>query len=175
MRATPPIPGVSTFPELNVRTYVTLGGKPGIYFLSLDADSRLAVAGARRSHRLPYFRARMSARRIGTQVRYASDRLSTDGPAASFQATYGPDGEACVARPGSLEHWLTERYCLYTLDERRSVLRADIHHPPWKLHPAEADIRVNTMTAGLGIDLAGTPLLHLSTRQDTLLWSLQPA
>jgi uncharacterized protein len=169
----PPLPGVSSFPELNVRTYVTLGGKPGIYFLSLDADSRLAVAGARRTHRLPYFRARMSAGRVGPAISYASDRLSSDGPAASFEATYRPRGEAFIAKPRTLEHWLSERYCLYTLDERRTVLRADIHHPPWRLSEAEADVRLNTMTAGLGIELAGAPFLHFSRRQDTLLWGLR--
>jgi uncharacterized protein YqjF (DUF2071 family) len=172
---TPPVPVVSSFPELNVRTYVTIDGKPGIYFLSLDADSRLAVAGARRSHRLPYFQARMSARRVGSQIHYASDRVSADGPAATLRARYGQHGSEFVAPPGSLERWLTERYCLYTLNERRSVLRADIHHRPWKLRVAEATIGRNTMTAGLGIELAGIPLLHLSERQDTLLWGLQPA
>jgi uncharacterized protein YqjF (DUF2071 family) len=172
---TPPAPVVSSFPELNVRTYVTLDGKPGIYFLSLDADSRLAVAGARRSHRLPYFRARMSARRAGEEVQYASERVSPDGPAASFQATYRGRGDASTARPGSLAHWLSERYCLYTLDERHTVLRADIHHRAWRLREAAADIRLNTMTEGLGIELEGLPILHLSARQDTVLWSLQPA
>jgi uncharacterized protein len=171
---TPPVPIVSSFPELNVRTYVSLDGKPGIYFLSLDADTRLAVTGARRSHRLPYFRARMSARRVGQEINYSSERVSNDGPAARFGATYRASGESHVARPGSLEHWLSERYCLYTLDDRRKVLRADIHHRPWKLHSAAADIRLNTMTEGLGIELTGAPLLHLSTRQDSLMWPLRP-
>jgi uncharacterized protein YqjF (DUF2071 family) len=166
---------VSAFPELNVRTYVDLDGKPGIYFLSLDAASRLAVAGARRTHRLPYFRARMSARRSGSRVRYVSERLSGDGPPAGFHATYGSEGDGFQAQAGTLEHWLSERYCLYTLDERRTVLRADIHHPPWKLHAAGADVELNTMAAPFAIHLAGSPLLHLSRRQDALLWGLQPA
>jgi uncharacterized protein YqjF (DUF2071 family) len=150
-------------------------GKPGIYFLSLDADSRLAVAGARRSHRLPYFRARMSARRAGEEVHYTSERVSHDGPAARFQATYAGQGDSFTARPGSLAQWLTERYCLYALDERHAVLRADIHHRPWRLRDAAADIRLNTMTEGFGIELDGAPVLHLSARQDTLLWGLRPA
>jgi uncharacterized protein YqjF (DUF2071 family) len=175
LRGMPPLPVVSSFPELNVRTYVTVGGKPGIYFLSLDADSHLAVAGARRSHRLPYFRARMSVQREGATVRYESERVSGDGPAASFEATYRSRGEAFSAAPGSLDHWLTERYCAYTLDEERRVLRADIHHRPWQLRGAEAQIRQNTMTRPFGIALSGAPLLHMSLRQDSLLWGLCPA
>ena len=175
LRGTLPVPVVSSFPELNVRTYVVVDGKPGIYFFSLDAGSRLAVAGARRSHRVPYFRARMSARRTGRRVDYGSERLSADGPQATFEAAYRARGDACVAQRGSLEYWLTERYCLYTLDEFRSVLRGDIHHRPWQLRTAEAAIRRNTMTAGIGIELGGTPLLHASARQDTLLWALRPA
>jgi uncharacterized protein YqjF (DUF2071 family) len=174
MLGTPPVPILSSFPELNVRTYVMVGGKPGIYFFSLDADSRPAVSGARRSHRLPYFRADMSVRRAAGHVQYESERTSADGPPACFEATYRQRGNTFVAQSGSLEHWLTERYCAYTVDEQGKVLRADIHHRPWKLSAAEADLRVNTMTASLGIELDGAPLLHMSSRQDTLLWALQP-
>jgi uncharacterized protein len=175
MRGMPPVPVVSSFPELNVRTYVTVGGKPGIYFLSLDAASRLAVAGARRSHRLPYFRARMKVLREGAEVRYESERVSADAPAACFEATYRSRGAEFTAGPGSLDHWLTERYRAYTLDEHRRALRADIHHRPWQLRDADAEIRRNSMTQGFGIPLSGSPLLHLSGRQDTLLWGLRPS
>jgi uncharacterized protein len=129
LRLTPPIPFLSRFPELNVRTYVTVGGKPGIYFLSLDAARWLAVIGARRTFRLPYFHARMPLRRRGGAVSYASRRTSSDGEPAGLQAHYRPYGEVFVAEPGSLEYFLTERYCLYTLDDRLLVHRAEIHHP----------------------------------------------
>jgi uncharacterized protein YqjF (DUF2071 family) len=168
----PPLPLVSRFPELNVRTYVTLDAKPGIYFLSLDAGSRLAVAAARRAYRLPYFRARMSVR-AGESVAYESRRISRDGPPASFLGEYGPvEREELADAP--LARWLAERYCLYTLDEERRPLRADIHHPPWPLEPAWADISHNSMARPYGLDLPGRPLLHFSRRQDTLIWALQP-
>jgi hypothetical protein len=81
-----------------------------------------------------------------------------------------------VVRPtaGSVEHWLTERYCLYTADDHGRVLRADIHHPPWPVQPAWADIAENTMAAPYGFGLGGDPLLHFARRQDVLIWSLQP-
>jgi uncharacterized protein YqjF (DUF2071 family) len=104
-----------------------------------------------------------------------SERVSIDGPDAAFRGRYGPVGAAKRALPGSLEHWLTERYCLYTLDESGRLLRGQIHHPPWPLQPADAAIEENTMAAGLGIALEGPPLLHYARRQDVVFWSLEPA
>jgi uncharacterized protein YqjF (DUF2071 family) len=178
LRPTLPLPVLSSFPEINVRTYVTVAGKPGIYFFSLDADSALAVAAARRLYRLPYFRARMTIERSEHAVLYRSERsLAESAPPASFRATYRPlrtpDGDD--APNDSLARWLTERYCLYTLDERRQVLRGEIHHPPWPLQRAEAEIEQNTMAEPLGLDLTAQPLLHYSGRQDVVFWSLERA
>ena len=167
LRASPPF---STFLELNARTYVTLEDKPGIWFFSLDASSRLAVAAARRWYRLPYFHARMSAERTDGGVRYASERRAAGERPAGFRATYEPLGEPFQAMPGSLEHFLAERYCLYTAEGDR-VLRADIHHPPWPLRTAGAAIEANTM-APPGIPTDGEPVLHYAERQDVLIWPL---
>src|SRR3954451_20096131 len=106
-RWTYPLPLLSAFPELNVRTYVTVGGKPGIYFFSLDAGSALAVAAARRFYALPYFWAEMSARSDGATVHYRSRRRGERS--RRFAAQYGPDGPEHRAEPGTLEHFLTER------------------------------------------------------------------
>jgi uncharacterized protein YqjF (DUF2071 family) len=175
LRGTAPVPSLSTFAELNVRTYVTVGGKPGIYFLSLDAASWAAVQAARRSYRLPYFRSRIATSASGDVFRFEATRVSGDGEPAAFAASYGPAGERLPQRDGSLERWLTERYCLYTLDERRQVLRGEIHHPPWPLRQAWAEIDANTMTAPYGIELPGEPLLHFSARQDVALWPIRLA
>jgi uncharacterized protein YqjF (DUF2071 family) len=172
LRGTAPLPWLSWFPELNVRTYVEVDGKPGIYFFSLDAGRRAAVAGARRSYRLPYFHARMSVERAGPEVRYASERIDPSGPPARFRARYGPAG---AVTDDPLGRWLAERYCLYLVDDGGRVLRGDIHHPPWPLQPAWAEIDRNTMAQPLGIDLLGEPLLHYSARQDTLIWPLAPS
>jgi uncharacterized protein YqjF (DUF2071 family) len=175
LRGTLPAPVLSTFPELNVRTYVSLEGKPGIYFLSLDADSCAAVQAARRSYRLPYFRSRIEVDQGGEGIAYDLMRTSDDGPPAYFKARYGPKGEELPIRDGSLERWLTERYCLYTLDDEQRIQRGDIHHPPWPLHEARAEIETNTMAMPFGIELEGEPLLHFSPRQDVVIWPLQPA
>lgn len=176
LRALPHVPGLTSFPETNVRTYATVEGKPGIYFLSLDAASRLAVRGARRVYRLPYFRATMSARRSGDWVDYETVRVAGDGPPAELRGRYRPSGERFNAVEGSIEYFLTERYCLYTLDEGRRLHRADIHHPPWPLQRAEASFAVNTMAAGFGLPLDAQPgpLLHYAERQDVLIWTIQP-
>lgn len=175
-RGLPPVPAISRFAELNVRTYVTAGGKPGIFFLSLDAASRLAVQAARRSYRLPYFRAQMHIRREGEAIRYRSRRAASAGEPAGFEAAYRPAGPVRPAAPRSLEYFLAERYCLYTTDEHGELLRAEIQHPPWPLQPARATLLANTMTQPWGIQLpAIDPVLHFARLQQVLIWPLRPA
>jgi uncharacterized protein len=166
LRGTVPLPGLSQFPELNVRTYVTDGEKPGIWFFSLDAASATAVAAARRFYKLPYYRARMDARRDGGAVRYTSIR--SDSSQRTLRATYRPLGAEREPRPRTLEHFLTERYCHYADDGGR-LLRADIHHPPWRLRDAQVVIDENSMPPG-GIAVDGEPLAHFAARQDVVIW-----
>ncbi len=167
VRGLPPLPRVSSFLELNCRTYVThRGERPGIWFFSLDASSRLAVEGARRSYRLPYFHARMEG-----LPRYRSSRRNAERPHV-FDATYAPVGRTFNAEPGSLEHFLTERYCLYATGADGALHRADIHHPPWPLQAAEAVVELNTMPPD-GVEAAGEPLLHYAARLDVLVWPLE--
>jgi uncharacterized protein len=174
LRGMPHLPGITAFLELNVRTYTTIDGKPGIWFMSLDATSALAVLGARRTYRLPYFRARMECSERAGWIEYGSRRASSDGERAELAGRYRPTGPAAPAPPGSLAHWLTERYCLYTLDEHGDVMRADIHHPPWPLRPAEASFELNTMARPYGLELDAPPaLLHFARRQDVVIWPLR--
>jgi len=174
LRGMPHLPGITAFPELNVRTYTTIDGKPGIWFMSLDAASALAVLGARRTFRLPYFRARMECSERAGWIEYGSRRVSSDGEPAELAGRYRPTGSAAPAAPGSLAHWLTERYCLYTRDEHGDVLRADIHHPPWLLRRAEASFELNTMAGPYGLELDAPPaLLHFARRQDVVIWPLR--
>jgi uncharacterized protein YqjF (DUF2071 family) len=161
---------VSAFPELNVRTYVTHREKPGVYFFSLDASSPLAVAGARTVFGLPYFVADMQVRRDGAGFEYRSRRRWSERP-AEFDARYAPIAAPSSPAPGSFEHFLTERYCLYTVARRRRVKRLEIHHPPWPLQRAAAAIRTNSMADAAGIPLpAVAPVLHFSRRQDVVGW-----
>jgi uncharacterized protein len=172
-RGVPPIPGISAFPELNVRTYVTLGGKAGAYFFSLDAGNRLAVALARATYHLPYMRAQMRCARTGDIVTYASHRIHPGEPPAAFEATYRPTGPVFTTAPDSLDAWLTERYCLYAVTPAGHVYRGEIHHGPWPLQPAEAEIRVNTMASAAGIALPDIPpRLAYAHRQEVLIWPI---
>lgn len=161
------------FFELNVRTYVSAGGKPGVYFFSLDASNRLAVRMARRWFYLPYFDADISVREAGGWVECASRRQHRHDPEARFQLRYRPTGPPFVPDPGSLADWLTARYCLYTTDSTGAAYRCDISHPPWLLQAGEAEIATNTMTAPLGLDLPTSPLLHFARRLSRVLtWGL---
>jgi len=179
LRCTPALPWLSAFPELNVRTYVRdharTEAKPGVYFFSLDAGNPVAVTLARRFFKLPYFRAHMRLLHEDKTLHYRSYRTHGGVPFAEFVGRYAPVGPVYHATPGTLEHWLTERYCLYTVDRRGRVYRAEIHHLPWPLQPATAEIAVNTMAAAAGIDLPDTPpLLHFARRLEMVAWPLDP-
>lgn len=172
LRGLPSAPWLSTFPELNVRTYVTAGGKPGVYFFSLDAGNPVAVTLARRWYHLPYFHARMTVRRHGEVFHYSSHRTHRHAPPARFIGRYRPAGEVFSAEPGSLVDWLTARYCLYAVDSRQCVQWADIHHAPWPLQRGELEIEANTMVEALGLALPDTPpLLHFARRLDVVAWA----
>jgi uncharacterized protein YqjF (DUF2071 family) len=173
LRGVPPVPGISAFPELNVRTYVTLDDKPGVYFFSLDAANRLAVALARAIYHLPYMSADMRCERSGDTITYTSRRTQRGEPPAAFEATYRPIAPAYTTAPGTLDAWLTERYCLYAVTPAERVYRGEIHHGAWPLRPAEAEIRVNTMASAAGIALPdAAPLLQYSHRQEVLIWPI---
>lgn len=171
-RLAPAVGALSRFPELNLRTYATLNGYPGVWFFSLDAASRPAVRAARLAFHLPYFDAVMRCVPLGEGVDYASRRVHAGAAPASFRGSYGPAGPAYASAPGSLEHWLTERYCLYAADRRGRIWRGDVHHKPWPLQPAWAELAENRMADRLRIDLHGAPaLLHFSRRIDVIAWA----
>jgi uncharacterized protein len=171
-RFLPSVPPLSNFPELNVRTYVTVGGKPGIWFFSLDAGNPVAVRLARATFHLPYLDAEMSCAVVGDEVHYRSVRTQVGASGAEFAARYRPVGEPSETRPDTLENFLTERYCLYAADAAGNVYRGDIHHHPWPLQPAEVEVEKLTMTEQIGVALPETgPVLHFSERLDVLAWS----
>jgi uncharacterized protein len=170
MRMSPPVPTANAFEELNVRTYVTLDGRPGIWFFSLDCASSLAVVGARMGIYLPYFRASMSMTQMGDAFTYRSERWPIAGQPAAFAGSYQPTGAKYFSEPAALDHFLTERYSLYSSDGKR-IWRGDIYHPRWELQPAAAQIDVNSMIAAAGVrQLGHEPLLHFSEFQDVRVW-----
>jgi uncharacterized protein YqjF (DUF2071 family) len=172
LRGLPDLPRFSAFPELNVRTYVRVGERRGVHFLSLEAHNALAVTLARRWYGLPYQRARMSWQRVEDRaITFRSSRIERSAPPAEYDATYRWSGEPFFAAPGTFEHWLTERYALYVTDRGGRIWAGDVHHHPWPLHAAEVEIRENTMAAGHGIPLPETPPHVLySPRVDVVVW-----
>ena len=173
-RGLPALPWVSAFPELNVRTYVRVKERPGVYFFSLDASNPVAVGVARTLVHLPYFTATMSVEQKEGWIEYRSERTSSKGAPAEFVARYRPVGLVSPPVEGSLEYFLTERYGLFTVDSAFHAYGLDIHHPRWPLQTAEAEIRVNTMADAAGIRLPSmAPLLHFSKRQDMVGWPLE--
>lgn len=177
-RLLPALPWLSHFLELNVRTYVRSRSAehpmPGVLFFSLDAANPVAVAVARRFFRLPYFNAHMRMLDDSRTIHYVNKRTDHGAPPASFVGRYWPVGPVVQATPGALEHWLTERYCFYTTDAVGLAYIGEIHHLPWPLQAAEAEIEENTMAAAAGLALpTHAPLLHFARRLDILAWPLR--
>lgn len=173
LRGLPPLPGLSAFPEINLRTYVVHAGRPGVFFLSLDAAHVVAVWAARRFFHLPYYLASIRSAPDGDGVGYSARRIHRGFPALEFRARYRPRGPAALAPAGSLEHWLTERYSLYTAGPGGGLETGEILHEPWPLQPAEAEIERNDLATPFGVTLAGQPpLLHFARRLPVRLWGL---
>lgn len=170
LRPFPDIPWISAFAELNVRLYVEYNGKPGIWFLSLDATNPLAVWAARRYFYLPYYNADIKLENQSEQFHYALHRKEKSMP-VDFDAVYEPDSEIYHVEPGSLEHWLTERYCLYAQSSNGDLYRCEVHHLPWPLQKAKAKIHTNELADPFDIPLPDTtPLLHFASRLNVIVW-----
>jgi uncharacterized protein YqjF (DUF2071 family) len=174
-RFLPAVPRLSFFPELNVRTYVTLNDRPGVYFFSLDASNPIAVELARKFFHLPYQNATMECVEQDGWVEYGSTRTDTRGAPAYFRARYRPTDAPFIASIASLEYFLTARYCLYTTDSRGRVLRAEIHHAPWELQRAECETETNTMTQQINIELGNAkPHLLFAKQMHMVTWLPHP-
>jgi hypothetical protein len=171
LRAAPPVPTAHAFPEINVRTYVRAGGRLGVWFFSLDATSRLAVRGARYLFNLPYFDADIDVRQEGTTLHYESRRQHRNAPPARFEARYGASGAVYEPAPGSLDHFLVERYCLFMRHPRRGLGLIDVDHQPWRLQKGHAEIAVNTMLEAARLPSPpGDPLVHVAQAVDVHAW-----
>lgn len=172
LRPLPDLPGISAFPELNLRLYVELEGKPGVWFLSLDAANPLAVWAARQFFYLPYFWAEMSLEDTGDWIHYRSHRREHDAP---FRGRYRPTGPVYESKPGTLENWLTERYCLYAQAPDGRIFRADVHHQPWPLQPAELELEESGVAEAFGLKTEGAPaLLHFARKLEVVVWNPRP-
>jgi len=161
-------PVLAPIPELNLRTYVRVGGVPAIWFLSLDAASPVFAAIGRALYGLRYRVATMSADEAAGWTRFRSV-----GPGGSFSADYAPTGSVAQPAPGSLEHFLVERYRLFA-ERRGRLVTAEVAHEPWPLQQAAAEIELQGM-APPGVDLGGEPLLHFSRAVTAVISVPSPA
>ena len=181
VRGLPAVPGARSFPELNLRTYVRdpRTGTPGVYFFSLDGANLVAVLTARTFYNLPYYWAQMRIEEHANQgFTFYSRRRFAPEPVI-FKARYrglGPTRKLAENRAGPLEYFLTERYCLFTHNRSGALVRAKVHHVPWPLEEAQAEIERNDLPASIGIKLEEQdPVLHYSRRLAVYMWPLELA
>ncbi|MGD9555871.1 MAG: YqjF family protein [Mangrovibacterium sp.] len=176
LRSIPSLPTATDFLELNMRTYVKLNGKSGIWFFSLDCSSLLAVVGARLGACLPYYFSDMTVENRGGIFHYFSRRNGGHDEPVCFELIYRPASGPFESINGSLEEWLTERYCLFQETKKGRMLEIDIHHLKWPLQLAQAEVVMNMLGEPFGFELEGQqPLAHFSKRQKVLFWPPQPA
>lgn len=167
----PAVPGLSAMHELNVRTYVHHDGVPGVWFFSLDCNSSAAVFGARTVFHLPYYNAEIELNQEHSRIDYSLQRSGE--PAAEFRASWTIGASLPVSSPGSLEFFLTERYCLYSHHQGK-LYRGRIHHQPWPLQKATISSYTSTMIESLGLATpAGDPLLHYAEELTVDIWALK--
>ena len=172
-RGLPPISVVFSFPEVNLRTYVQHKGKPGVFFLSLDVGNWASLAISKRWYHLPYCKAKISYRKetpftvkvCVTEI--VKLPLHSKGVLQTDLRSYFPE-------EGTIDHWLTERYCLYSVDRKGNIYCGDIHHKPWSLQKAQAVLSNNTLPAPFGINISvDEPILHFSKGLDALFWNIK--
>jgi uncharacterized protein len=170
----PPVPGLSSAHELNVRTYVYLNNEPGVWFFSLDCNSTAAVLAARALYHLPYYKAEIELAEENANEDRSVDYslVRTDDPPAEFHSSWTVREKLPTSPPGSLEFFLTERYCLYSESESQ-LYRARIHHDPWPLQTAELNSLNSTMIESHGLPTPqGDPLLHYCEALSVDIWPL---
>lgn len=167
----PPVPGLHSMHELNVRTYVHHNGVPGVWFFSLDTNSTAAVLAARAIYHLPYYYANIDLKERGSKITYTLSR--DDDPPAAFKAEWRIGDPLPQSQPGSKEFFLTERYILYTEDDDQ-LYRARIHHEPWPLQEAELEKWGSSMLEASNlIQPKSEPIVHYAEAIDVEIWYLE--
>ncbi|HEX8617798.1 MAG TPA: DUF2071 domain-containing protein [Thermoanaerobaculia bacterium] len=176
----PPLPWISNFHEINVRTYVHVGGRdPGVWFFSLDASSTIAVAAARAAYKLAYFDATIDLKVTGDtlpEIEFNAQRTDARGQLpANAHLRYAPvEGPVFNARPGTVDHFVLERYILYTTDEQRQLHRARIHHQAYPAQRAEVPHIDETLIWAAGIKRPEQPVLkHYAREVNVKVYALE--
>ncbi|PWA07930.1 DUF2071 domain-containing protein [Pueribacillus theae] len=173
IRSLPKIPYLHSFIELNVRTYVTYKGKPGVYFFSLDANKRPIVFAAKIGALLPYRFADIAFHQENSGFCFKTKRKHSDRLKDNFESYYRSTSDPFFPSPHSLDYWLLERYCFWTT-KGKWVFRGDIHHDKWKVTTAKAKIVENTMASFLPRSSFQTkPLLHYTSNKKVFAWPIK--
>lgn len=169
LRKMPPVPYLRTYLELNVRTYVSYKGVPGVYFFTLDADKSLAVLGGKVGALLPYREAKIKMTKKRGFVHFESDACGPDWMKGKLKLHYQPVSRAYSPSADSLEYWLFERYCFFTIG-KKNIYRGDIHHTRWKIE--QANVLMEEVPSYLNDIATHPPVCHYSHKKQAFMWML---
>ena len=167
VRLLPPIPGFDRFAQINIRTYVTVNGKRGVYFIRVHMNHLIAGVLAKTFYYMPFQAAIVKMEQSDRYINFCSIKSKQ----IEFQCHYTPISESKLAEKASFEHWLVERYSMYSLNRKGEVMRSDILHNYWPLQLAEGEITNHSILLNEGIQVANNePILHYAKKMEAMLW-----
>lgn len=173
LRGFPSLSLFSPFYGINLRTYVTYKGKPGVYFIHLNSTHWTALRIARAWYRLNYFHAKIRFSNDGEYLVYDGIIQSHKGTSSTYHIRFSPESMVYYPQREKLDYFLTERYCLYSVDSKDHLYCAEIHHSPWPLQKANAEILNNSLTKFYNLQLTNQkPVFHFSKGVDVLIWNI---
>lgn len=165
-RGLPKIPYLHTFNEINIRTYVTYKGNRGVYFFSLSVNKWLNAL-APKLLLFPYYYKKIALQQ--DEVFH----FSLKGQNEKFDCSYSSASDLFITSPGSLDYWLLERYCFWTV-KRKWLFRGDIHHEQWRVNEAKVSIRDNSLARFLPRSIfQDKPRTHFTERKQVFIWPIQ--
>ncbi|MFL5244392.1 MAG: YqjF family protein [Gemmataceae bacterium] len=174
LRGLPKFMSFSDLLELNLRTYVRRNGKPAIYFLSIHANSKIAVALARRFTPLPYAFAPITYRDSPKEALFDCPNPATTGERPILRVEFTPKGSCEEVAAHSVGAWLLERYRAYVLDKGGRLYSLSVEHPRWQVKEIVLESMVSGLGERWGLDLDRKPdCWHFSSGTDAVLWPFE--
>lgn len=167
LRGMPHMFSYPPFVQLNVRTYIRHEDEPGVYFFSLDSNSKLAVLGGR-MFGVPYQKAKMSIKQNNNTLTFRSERKEKHVSLLNVKARYEPKAVEICTTTDLLAYWLTERYCFYTT-HRNYIMKFPLTHSPLNLYEVAVNLNINGYVGNIHDSLLSDPHFYYAQKERAYL------